>query len=68
MTTEPILENPAENVSNVAKSIVVVNTGDGKGKSSSAFGVMIRGVARDWNFRNPNATWSWSPSSLSVPC
>ena len=49
MTTEPILENPAENVSNVAKSIVVVNTGDGKGKSSSAFGVMIRGIARDWN-------------------
>ena len=49
MTTEPILENPAQNVSNVAKSIVVVNTGDGKGKSSSAFGVMIRGVARDWN-------------------
>jgi len=49
MTTDPILENPAENVSNVAKSIVVVNTGDGKGKSSSAFGVMIRGVARGWN-------------------
>src|SRR4051812_46115077 len=31
-----------------AKSVVVVNTGDGKGKSSSAFGVMVRGVARGW--------------------
>lgn len=31
-----------------ATSVVIVNTGDGKGKSSSAFGVMIRGVARGW--------------------
>lgn len=31
-----------------AKSVVVVNTGDGKGKSSSAFGVMVRAVARGW--------------------
>src|SRR5690606_22712190 len=29
-------------------SVVVVNTGDGKGKSSSAFGVVLRAVARDW--------------------
>jgi cob(I)alamin adenosyltransferase len=28
--------------------VVIVNTGDGKGKSSAAFGVMIRAVARDW--------------------
>ena len=28
---------------------MVVNTGDGKGKSSSAFGMMIRGIARGWN-------------------
>src|SRR6188472_24833 len=32
-----------------ASSMVVVNTGNGKGKSSSAFGMMIRGVARGWN-------------------
>jgi cob(I)alamin adenosyltransferase len=32
-----------------AKSLVVVNTGDGKGKSSSAFGMMLRGVARGWD-------------------
>jgi cob(I)alamin adenosyltransferase len=30
-------------------SVVVLNTGDGKGKSSSAFGVMTRGWARGWN-------------------
>ena len=30
-------------------SIVLINTGDGKGKSSSAFGVMSRGWARGWN-------------------
>ena len=29
-------------------SIVVLNTGDGKGKSSSAFGVMARAWARGW--------------------
>lgn len=32
-----------------AESIVLVNTGDGKGKSSAAFGVMGRGWARGWN-------------------
>jgi cob(I)alamin adenosyltransferase len=31
-----------------ARSIVLVNTGDGKGKSSAAFGVMVRGWARGW--------------------
>ena len=32
-----------------ARSIVLVNTGHGKGKSSAAFGVMARGWARGWN-------------------
>ncbi len=32
-----------------AQSIVLVNTGQGKGKSSAAFGVMARGWARGWN-------------------
>ncbi|HEY3941318.1 MAG TPA: cob(I)yrinic acid a,c-diamide adenosyltransferase [Acidimicrobiales bacterium] len=31
-----------------AGSIVLLNTGDGKGKSSAAFGVMARGWARGW--------------------
>ena len=30
------------------RSIIVLNTGDGKGKSSAAFGVMNRGWARGW--------------------
>jgi cob(I)alamin adenosyltransferase len=29
-------------------SLVLVNTGDGKGKSTAAFGVVMRGVARRW--------------------
>ena len=31
------------------KGMLIVNTGDGKGKSSSAFGVMLRAVARGWD-------------------
>jgi cob(I)alamin adenosyltransferase len=30
------------------RSLVIVNTGDGKGKSTAAFGVVLRGVARGW--------------------
>jgi cob(I)alamin adenosyltransferase len=30
------------------RGLVIVNTGDGKGKSSSAFGMMLRAVARNW--------------------
>ena len=47
-STEPLTENPAKEKTSVAKSIILVNTGDGKGKSSAAFGVMLRGLARDW--------------------
>ena len=29
--------------------MILVNTGDGKGKSTAAFGVVLRGVARGWD-------------------
>ena len=32
----------------IAPSLVLVNTGDGKGKSTAAFGVMLRSLARGW--------------------
>ena len=30
------------------RSLVLVNTGEGKGKSTAAFGVVMRALARDW--------------------
>lgn len=45
---EPPVDDPRPDGLRGADSLIVVNTGDGKGKSSSAFGIMIRGVARGW--------------------
>lgn len=47
MTDAPT-EDPIRDGLRSAPSVVVVNTGDGKGKSSAAFGVMLRGIARGW--------------------
>ena len=47
MTTEPH-EAPAAPALHRATSVVLVNTGNGKGKSSAAFGVMGRAWARGW--------------------
>ena len=42
-------EDPRPDGLRGAESLVVVNTGNGKGKSSSAFGMMVRAVGRGWN-------------------
>ncbi len=46
---DPLTEDPRPDGLRSAKSLLLVNTGSGKGKSSAAFGVMVRGVARGWN-------------------
>jgi cob(I)alamin adenosyltransferase len=46
--TDPPVEHQNPGAPRRGRSVVIVYTGDGKGKSSSAWGVMIRGVARGW--------------------
>ena len=48
MSSPPREQRPAPPVRR-QRSLVLVNTGDGKGKSTAAFGVVMRGVARGWN-------------------
>jgi cob(I)alamin adenosyltransferase len=52
VTTEPDeiapTEDPRPDGLRSVPSLVLVNTGDGKGKSSAAFGVMLRSLALDW--------------------
>ena len=45
---DPPVEDPRPEGLKPASSLVVVNTGDGKGKSTAAFGVMLRALARGW--------------------
>jgi cob(I)alamin adenosyltransferase len=45
---EPITEDPRPDGLRSAPSLLLVNTGNGKGKSSAAFGVMLRALAVGW--------------------
>lgn len=48
MSDQPPVEDPRPLGLRGTESLLLVNTGDGKGKSSAAFGVMNRAIARGW--------------------
>jgi len=48
-STDALTEDPRPDGLRSVPSLVVVNTGNGKGKSSAAFGMMLRGIAAGWN-------------------
>jgi cob(I)alamin adenosyltransferase len=45
---EPGVQPPVKPPLKRQRSVVIVNTGDGKGKSTAAFGTVMRAVARGW--------------------
>ena len=47
--TAPTKFTPPPNLKKVRKGLVIVNTGNGKGKSTAAFGMMLRAWGRGMN-------------------
>lgn len=68
-TQDPLAEDPRPDGLRRAKSLVLVNTGDGKGKSSAAFGMVMRSVARGWPVAVvqfiKSGTWQTGEESVS---
>ena len=48
MTDTPLTDTPIPDELRRAASLVLVNTGDGKGKTTAAIGTMVRAIARGW--------------------
>ena len=48
MSDTPPIRPPESKQHRAVSSLVLLNTGDGKGKSSSAFGTVMRSIAQDW--------------------